>query len=66
MLNLKQALSYGRSIGVKYYVKNTHGCIVGGHRTKAGALEMKKRMEAEERDNPWTHGTTKFYIVEAC
>lgn len=64
MMNLEQAIAYGKRVGVAYYVRNSRGCIVGGSKTKAGALEMKKRMENEERDNPWTHGSTKFYIEE--
>lgn len=63
-MNLNQAIEYGRRIGVRYYVKNSAGCIIGGTKTKAQAEEMKKRHEADDKKNPWTKGTTKFYIEE--
>lgn len=59
-----QALAYGKHIGVKFYVYNSRGCIVGGSKTREGAEAIKHRMEIEERTNPWTHGTTRFEIKE--
>ena len=65
MMNLQQAIAYGKSIGVKYYVYNDHDCLVGGTQTKEEAEAMKKRFEIEDKKNPWTKGTTRFYIQPA-
>ena len=65
MMNLQQAIAYGKSIGVKYYVYNDRDCLMGGTRTKAEAEAMKKRFETEDKTNPWTKGTTRFYIKPA-
>lgn len=62
MMNLEQAIQYGKQIGVCFYVMNDKGCIMGGTQTMEQAEEMKKHFEAEDRKNPWTKGTTKFYI----
>ena len=65
MMNLNQALAYGKQIGVRYYVMNDKNCVMGGTKTQAQALEMKKRFEIEDKQNPWTKGTTRFYIKPA-
>ena len=57
MLTLEQALQHGAAVGVKYYVKNSYDKIVGGTCTEEQALSMKKR-------NPWTKGSTRFYITK--
>ena len=64
MMNLQQAIAYGKSIGVKYYVRNDHDCIMGGTQTLEQAQAMKRRFEADDRKNPWTSGTTRIYIEE--
>lgn len=65
MMNLQQAVAYGKSVGVKWYVYNSHDRIVGGSTTREGAEAMKKRFEIEDKKNPWTKGTTRFYIKPA-
>ena len=65
MMNTEQAIAYGRSIGVRYHIYNSLGCLVGGTKTLEQAQEMKRRMEKEERGNPFTGGTTRFEIREA-
>ena len=65
MMNREQAVAYGRQIGVKFYIYNNHGALVGGTTTRAAAEEMKSRMEREDRKNPFTRGTTRFIILEA-
>lgn len=65
MMNLQQAIAYGKRVGVQYYVCNDKDCIVGGTRTRENAEAMKKRFEIEDRKNPWTKGTTRFYIKPA-
>ena len=62
MLNQAQALEHGRRVGVRYYVMNDKDCIMGGTRTKAQAEAMKHRFEKDDRENPWSRGTTRFYI----
>lgn len=62
MLNLEQAIEHGKRVGVRYYVKNDAGCIMGGTKTIEQAEAMKRRFEADDRQNPWTKGTTRFYI----
>ena len=62
MMNLQQALWHGRRVGVRYYVRNSAGCIVGGAQTLEQAQAMKKRFETEERRNPFTGGRTTFTV----
>ena len=50
MLTLEQALQ--------------HGAAVGGTCTEEQALSMKKRFEEEDKHNPWTKGSTRFYITK--
>lgn len=63
-LTLEQALQHGAAVGVKYYVKNSYDKIVGGTCTEEQALSMKKRFEEEDKHNPWTKGSTRFYITK--
>ena len=65
MMNLEQAIAYEKSVGVKYYVYNDRYCIMGGTQTLEQAEAMKKRYEIEDKKNPWTKGTTRFYIKPA-
>lgn len=65
MLNLEQAIEHGKRVGVRYYIKNDKGCIVGGTKTLEQAEAMKRRFEIDDRQNPWTKGTTRFYIKPA-
>ena len=65
MMNREQAIAYGKRIGVRYHIYNSNGCMVGGTKTFEQAEAMKKRMEREERNNPFTGGTTRFEIREA-
>lgn len=60
MMNLHQAIAYGKAIGVKYYIYNDKGRLVGGYKTKSAAEESKKRFEAEARRNPFTKVPTRF------
>ena len=55
---------HGAAVGVKYYVKNSYDKIVGGTCTEEQALSMKKRFEEEDKHNPWTKGSTRFYITK--
>lgn len=64
MLNLNQAIQHGRAVGVRFYIKTSSGAIFGGTKTREQAEAMKRRFEAEDRQNPWTKGTTKFVIEE--
>ena len=64
-MNTKQAIAYGKRIGVRYHIINSAGHVVGGHRTMEGAQAMKRRFEAEEKNNPFTGGTTTFEIRKA-
>ena len=65
MMNLNQAIAYGKRIGVRFYVLNDNDCIMGGTQTLEQAEAMKKRFEIEDKKNPWTKGTTRFYIKPA-
>lgn len=64
MMNKGQAIAYGESIGVRYHVYNSNGCLVGGTKTLEQAQAMKRRFEIDDRSNPWTRGTTRFEIKE--
>ena len=48
MMTLTQAIAYGRRVGVRYYIKNQHDCIVGGCKTIKDARAMVKRMKNHE------------------
>ena len=39
--------------------------LMGGTQTRKKAEAMKKRFETEDKKNPWTKGTTRFYIKPA-
>ena len=65
MMNREQAIAYGKRIGVRFYIYNSNGCLVGGTQTREQAEAMKKRFENEERSNRFTGGTTRFEIREA-
>ena len=65
MMNRNQAIAYGRHIGVRYHIYNSRGCLVGGTKTFEEAQTMKRRFEIEEKNNPFTGGTTRFEIREA-
>ena len=65
MMNLNQAIAYGKRIGVRFYVLNDNDCIMGGTQTLEQAEAMKRRFEIEYARNPWTKGTTQFYIQPA-
>ena len=41
---------------------NDANCVMGGTQTLEQAEDMKRRFEAADRRNPWTKGTTRFYI----
>lgn len=62
MMNLGQAIAYGKAVGAQYYVYNSYGRVVGGTKTMEQAKEMKRRFELDDKKNPWTHGTTRFEI----
>ena len=47
MMTLGQAIAYGKRIGVKYYLKNEHGCIIGGTTTHEAAVAMMKEKTRE-------------------
>ena len=65
MMNLNQAIAYGKRIGVRWNIYNSNGCLVGGTKTLEQAQAMKRRFEIEDARNPWTKGTTQFYIQPA-
>ncbi len=62
MMTRTEAIEYGRRIGCQYYIYKGAGCLMGGTKTLAAAEAMKTRFEIEDRKNPWTKGTTTFYI----
>lgn len=66
MMNLEQAITYGKRTGVKYYVKNSSGCIFAGCITKRDALKTMRRYEAEHIDYNRNRPTNpmKFHIEE--
>lgn len=63
-MNLQEAIAYGQRTGVKYYVKNSRGGIVGGTVTYEQAVDMKNRYEAKMAHDPFDPGL-KAYVVEA-
>jgi len=64
MMNMEQAIAYGKRTGVKYYLYGGK-TLYGGTRTKEEAEKMKAEFEAEDKKDPWTKGTTKFEIRKA-
>lgn len=65
MLNQNQAIEYGKSIGVKYYVKTNHGCLLGGTVAYEEAVEMRDRHAKEMVGNPNFPSDVEVIIVEA-
>lgn len=64
-MNKEQAIAYGKRMGVKYYVKNSLGGLLGGTKTYEQAVEMKSRREAEMANDPFAPSDLKVFIVEA-
>ena len=64
MLNKSQAIAYGQRIGVKYYVKNSLGGLLGGFTTLEAAEACKARQERELNNNPFVDGPVRIYIEE--
>ena len=64
-MNKEQAIAYGKRMGVKYYVKNSLGGLLGGTKTYEQAVEMKSRCEAKAANNPFAPSNLKVFIVEA-
>ena len=46
MMNLNQAIAYGNQMGVKFYVRNSNGGLMGGTKTREQAQAMKKDLSA--------------------
>lgn len=63
-MNLQEAIAYGKRTGVKYYVRNDHGGLIGGTKTYEQAVDMKNRYEAEMANDPF-NPDIKAYVVEA-
>lgn len=63
-MNLQEAIAYGKRTGVRYYVKNSRGGLVGGTKTYEQAVDMKNRYEAKMANDPFDPGL-KAYVVEA-
>lgn len=61
-MNLNQAVEHGKRMGVRFYVRKTTGALMGGTQTREQAEEMLRRFEEDDKRNPWTKGTSKFYI----
>lgn len=47
MMNLQQAIEYGKRIGVKYYIKNQYGNLIAGTTTLADA---KKKLAEKTKE----------------
>lgn len=63
MMNLNQAVAYGKRVGVKFYVRNTNGGLMGGTKTRKQAQAMKKEFEERYKNDPFGKDL-KFYIEE--
>lgn len=63
MMTLNAAISYGKKIGVRFYVKNDRGAVIGGWTTKEAAEEHIKRLEKNSW-NPWEKRHIKYHIEE--
>lgn len=65
MMNKEQAIAYGKRIGVKFYVMNSNGGLLGGYTTREAAEEARQRFQREYNHNPWNKGMT-VRIEEKC
>jgi hypothetical protein len=63
MMNLNQAIAYGNQMGVKFYVRNSNGGLMGGTKTREQAQAMKKEFE-ERYKNDAFNKDLKLYIEE--
>lgn len=64
MMNPNQAIAYGQQIGVKFYVRNSNGGLMGGTKTRKQAEAMKKDFEVRYKNDAFNKDL-KFYIEEA-
>lgn len=51
MMNLNQAIAYGNQMGVKFYVRNSNGGLMGGTKTREQAQAMKKEFEERYKND---------------
>lgn len=63
MMNLNQAIAYGNQMGVKFYVRNSNGGLMGGTKTREQAQAMKKEFEGRYKNDAFNKDL-KFYIEE--
>lgn len=64
MMNLNQAIAYGKKNGVKWYVKNNYGCIMSGCKTKAQAEQKAAEYRAKYAKDK-LNSDMRFTVVEA-
>lgn len=62
MMNQSTAIAYGKRIGVKYYVKNNYGGLMGGYVHRKDAEKARDKWQAEK--NPW-NPDVKYFVVKA-
>lgn len=65
-MNREQAIAYGKTVGVKFCVRNNNGGLIAGYTTR----EEAERKAAEENEayatHPWYKGADlKAYVTEA-
>lgn len=63
MMNLEQAINHGNEIGVKYYIKNSNGGLLGGTKDYKEAVKMKDEFQKQYDNDKWNKGM-KVFIVE--
>lgn len=58
MMTKDQAIAYGRRTGVRFYVENSFGGLLGGFTTRERAEQCKAEWEKEYKNDPFCRGLT--------
>lgn len=66
MMNREQAIAYGKTVGVKFYVKNTNGGLIAGYTTREEAEKKAAEQNEVYAMHPWYRGENlEAYVTEA-
>lgn len=63
MMNKEQAKRHGKKVGVKFYIRNSKGGLLGGTKTREQAEKMKREFQKEYDNDPFNDDIT-VYIEE--
>lgn len=66
MMNREQAIAYGKTVGVKFYVKNINGGLIAGYTTREEAEKKAAEQNEVYAMHPWYRGENlEAYVTES-